>query len=243
MRRVMAALACCVLLAERTYGDEVIFPDGTAARNQGGLMIIRQGGQTTLSLGGVLFRRRVLVSTDTPAGPVLTRFRLPSMLHSPTAPPLPESAPAVLEVTIPDDYGLLYIDGELVRTRGPVRHLESPLLPPGLAYPVRVRAAFKRGDHLLIEDKVILLQAGQGAAVTFDGSAAVAVPLPPVLSPSRKQAGDSDNEMDSGAPGSSRAYGCAWQEPARKTSTDRALAARPPHRRRSACRAIARFHR
>ena len=39
-------------------------------------------------------------------------------------------------------------------------------------------AAFKVGDNLLIEDKTALVQAGQGAALTFDGSGAIRVPLP-----------------------------------------------------------------
>ena len=177
MRRLLALLSCA-LLAQAAHSDEIIFPDGTAARNQGGLMIIRQGGQTTLSLGGVIFRRRLLVSTDTPAGPVLTRFRLPSMFRTPTATPLPESAPALLVVNIPDHDGLIYIDGELVRTHGTVRQLELPPLPPGVTIPLRVRAAFKVGDNLLIEDKTALVQAGQGAALTFDGSGAIRVPLP-----------------------------------------------------------------
>ncbi len=69
MRRALAILACCGFAAAPTRGDEITFPDGGAARNQGGFMFIRQGGQTTVSLGGVLFRRRVCVSTDTPAGP------------------------------------------------------------------------------------------------------------------------------------------------------------------------------
>ena len=61
---------------------------------------------------------------------------------------------------------------------GTVRHLESPPLPPGLPIPLRVRAAFKVGDNLLLEDKTALVQAGQGAALTFDGSGAIRVPLP-----------------------------------------------------------------
>ena len=34
------------------------------------------------------------------------------------------------------------------------------------------------GDNLLIEDKLVLIRAGESTAVTFDGSRAVIVPLP-----------------------------------------------------------------
>src|SRR5262245_51264132 len=179
MRGILAVIGSAVLFTSPAAGDGP-FPDGAAPRNLGGLVFIRQNGQTTVSLGGVLFARRVCVRTDTPEGPVLTRFRLPSMLHSPNAVPLPEAAPAQLQVSIPDHHGVLYIDGELVPTRGTVRELQSPLLPPGIDVPVRIRATFKRGDNLLIEDKIVVLHAGAAVGVTFDGSRAVSVPLPPV---------------------------------------------------------------
>ena len=78
---------------------------------------------------------------------------------------------------IPDTYGHLYIEGELVRGRGPTRQVESPPLLPGKTYPLHLRAAFKVGDNLLIEDQQVLLH-GASIGVTFDGSKAVSVPLP-----------------------------------------------------------------
>jgi len=75
-----------------------------------------------------------------------------------------------LWVDIPDPVGVLYIEGELVRTFGTERRLESPPVPPGRGWPLHVRAAFKVGDRLLIEDKVVLLYAGEIASVTFDGA-------------------------------------------------------------------------
>jgi uncharacterized protein (TIGR03000 family) len=177
VRHILGCLLCSLVLIAAACGGEPIFPDGTPARLQGGFMIIRQGDQTTVSLGGVLFPRRVKVTTATPDGPVVSYFTLPSFLHSPNALPLPDAAPALLYVEIPDFYGNLYIEGELVRGWGTARHLQSPPLPPGKDYPVRLRAAFQRGDNLLIEDRQVVLRAGQSSVVRFDGSAAISVPL------------------------------------------------------------------
>lgn len=178
MRRVLAILACCFLFAAATRADDPIFPDGTPASQLGGLMIIRQGNQTTVSLGGVLFPRRVKTTTATPEGPVVARFVLPSAFQSLVRPALPESAPGFLQVEIPDDDGLVYIEGELIHTKGTLRYYQSPPLPPGTPCVLHLRAAFKAGDNLLIEDKQVVIQAGENSAVQFDGSKAVSVPLP-----------------------------------------------------------------
>jgi len=178
MRQALAILVGCFVFVVPSRGEESPFPDGSTPRQYGGLMILRQGNQTTLSLGGVLFPRRVRVTTATPEGPVVTRFVLPSTLRSPHSVPLPRSAPALLQVEIPDDYGLLYIEGDLVRTRGTVRHLQSPELPPGVAYPLHLRGAFKVGDNLLIQDMQVQIRAGESTTATFDGTGAVTVRLP-----------------------------------------------------------------
>jgi uncharacterized protein (TIGR03000 family) len=178
MRRILAVFACCVFLVTATRGEDVIFPgDDIPASQLGGLIIIRRGNQTTVSLGGVLLPRKVRVTTATPEGPVVARFKLPSAFQSPTRLPLPESAPASLRVEIPDADGLLYVEGELIRGDGTVRSLQSPPMPPGAACPLHLRAAFKVGDHFFIEDKQIMIRAGEGAAVTFDGRQAASVPL------------------------------------------------------------------
>jgi hypothetical protein len=178
MRRVVVILACCFLLSTATRADDPIFPDGTPASQLGGLMIIRQGNQTTVSVGGVLFPRRVKTTTATPEGPVVTRIVLPSAFQSPVRPPLPESAPGFLQVEIPDDDGLVYIEGELIHTTGTSRRYQSPPLPPGAPCILHLRAAFKVGDNLLIEDKQVAIQAGENSVVQFDGIKAVSVPLP-----------------------------------------------------------------
>ena len=184
MRRILPVFTLLFLLAEPILADDLIFPDGTPAKNLGGLVIVRNGDQTTISLGGILFARKVKVTTATPEGKVVTRFVLPSVFHTPE--PLPyldlapfsRPAPAMLAIEIPDIYGLIYIEGELVRARGISRNFESPPLQPGKEYPVKLRAVFAVGDRLMIEDKAIGLRAGATIAVTFDGTRALAVPLP-----------------------------------------------------------------
>ena len=177
MYRTLAVLVCCFCLILPARGDGIVFPDGTTPDNPGGIMIFRQGNQTTFSVGGAFLSRKVKVKTMTPEGPIVTRFVLPSVFHSPFTPPLPQSAPAFLQVAIPDPFGLLFIEGEMVRTTGTSRQLESPPLQPGKDFPLRLRAAFAVGDNLLIEDQVVTIRSGESIAVTFDGRQAVSVPL------------------------------------------------------------------
>lgn len=178
MRRILAILAGIFCITPAAFSQPVVFPDGTTSDQPGGLMVIRKGNQTTWSLGGGLFSRHVKLVTQTPEGKEIIRFKLPSVFRDPNPPPLPTSAPALLRVDIPDQHGNIYIDGELVRAVGTSRQLESPMLPPGKAYPVRVRGVFAVGDELLIEDKVVQLRAGETIDVAFDGSRALRVPLP-----------------------------------------------------------------
>ena len=180
MRRVLAILACCLFLAPPTRGDDPIFEtDGeTPASELGGLIILRHGNQTTWSLGGVFLPRKVQVVTGTPAGPVGARFVLPSAFQSCDRPPLPGTAPAFLRVEFPDPDSMLYVEGALVRGDGTVRQLQSPPLPPGEGRPLHLCAVFQVGDHILIQDKKVLIRAGEAAALTFDGDGAVSVPVP-----------------------------------------------------------------
>jgi uncharacterized protein (TIGR03000 family) len=178
MRPVLALAVC--LLPLPASGGEVLLPDGSPLSQNGGLIIMRQGNQTTVSLGGALLPRRVRVTTATPEGPVVTRFTLPSNFHSPTMPPWLGAAPATIQVDIPDVDGLLYVEGQRVRTDGALRrYLQSPQLPPGQDCLLRLTAVFGVGDQILVEDRQVVIRAGQGTAVTFDGSRAVAVPRPP----------------------------------------------------------------
>jgi hypothetical protein len=180
MRAVLALAVCSCLLPLSARGGEIILPDGSPLSQNGGLIILRQGNQTTVSLGGGLLPRRVRVTTATPAGPVVTHFTLPSNFHSPTTPPWLGTAPATLQVDIPDTYGLLYIEGQKVPTDGAFRrYLESPPLPPGQDCLLRLRAVFAVGEQILIEDRQVLIRAGQRTVVTFDGSRPVGVFTPP----------------------------------------------------------------
>jgi uncharacterized protein (TIGR03000 family) len=177
MRRVLAILVCCFGFTPSAFAQPIVFPDGSTSDQPGGLMIIRKGNQTTWSLGGVLLPRSVKVVTRTPDGKEITRFKMPSVFQDPYQPPLPSHFPAAVRVEVPDPHALLFVEGELVRTKGTRRELESPALAPGKAYPLRVRAAYVVGEEFLIEDKEVLIRPGESTAVTFDGSRAVRVPL------------------------------------------------------------------
>jgi uncharacterized protein (TIGR03000 family) len=178
MSRVLATLSSIFLFASPAFAQFVVFPDGTTSAMPGGLMIIRQGGQTTWSLGGGIFTQRVKVVANTPEGKDIARFQMPSAFHrTDSLQPLPKSAPAMLQVTLPDPFALLFVDGEMVRTKGTTRQLESPRLVPGKSYPLRMRAAYMVGDKFLIEDKEMQIRANEITSVQFDGSRALVVSL------------------------------------------------------------------
>jgi hypothetical protein len=178
MYRVLAFIACCGLLTPAARGDEPLAPDGTPLRVQGGLIFVRHGNQTIWSLGGGIFPRKIKMTTATPEGPVVTRFSLPPNSPIPLGPVAGASTPASLQIAIPDPDGLLYIEGNLVRGKDTLRHLQSPPLPPGQACLLHLTAAFRVGDNLLIEDQQVQVQGGANTTVTFTGSKAISVPLP-----------------------------------------------------------------
>jgi uncharacterized protein (TIGR03000 family) len=177
MRRVLTLFILCFVLPAPVFADEIIFPDGSSSNNPGGLMIIRKGNQTTWSVGGAFLSRHVKVVTNTPEGKVIARFKMPSVFHDPNPAPLPSASPALVQVEIPDVHGQLFIDGELVRTQGGSRQLESPRLPLGKAYPLRIRGVYVVGDQFFIEDRQVMIRAGETTAITFDGKDAIRVPL------------------------------------------------------------------
>jgi uncharacterized protein (TIGR03000 family) len=176
MRGAIAFLACLFSPAI-LFADDIVFPDGTPAHMRGGLMLIRQGGQTTWSLGGVLFPRYVKVVTHTPDGKEMARFKFPSMLHTPSAIRLPDAAPAIIEIRMPDPHGNVYLDGQLLRSTGVARQLESPPMAPGKTQSVRLRVGYVTNNQFVIEDRDVLLRGGETTAVTFDGKGATTVPL------------------------------------------------------------------
>jgi uncharacterized protein (TIGR03000 family) len=175
MRKLFAVAVCSLLLPLAANADDLMMPDGQPLKYNGGLIIVRQGNQTTVSVGGVFLPRKVKVTTDTVAGPVVTRFTLPSYLHSPTTPEWLGTAPAMIEVDIPDRDGLLCIEGQqIAKEKSSRRYLQSPPLPPGTNYTLHLRACFIMGDRVVVEDRQVQLRAGEHASVTFDGSQPVA---------------------------------------------------------------------
>ena len=177
MRRVLAVLTCSLCFPAISFAQPIVFPDGTTSDMPGGLMIIRKGNQTTWSLGGAFLQRSVKVVTTTPQGKEIARFKFPSVFHDPNPAPLPTGEPASIQVEIPDPNAQIYVDGELVRTHGTARQLESPKLPPGKAYPLRVRSAYVAGPNFVIEERDVLIRAGETTVITFDGKAALTIPL------------------------------------------------------------------
>lgn len=188
MRHAVLVVVACSLLAAPSPGQDYrYFPDGVPPKDYGGIMIIRRCGQTTFSLGGVLLPRHVKVATATPEGPVVTRFVLPSKFSGAPDVPFPPapaslapaySSPAFLHVEIPDENGVLYVEGNMVRSYGMARQLQSPDLPVGATYPLKMRGVFKAGNNLLVQDKQVLLRPGESTVVKFDGTGAHVIPLP-----------------------------------------------------------------
>jgi len=179
MRRVLALLASILLFPSLAIAQtpDCRLPDPWYCLNPSGLIIIRQGNQTTWSVGGVLLPRTVKVVTQTPEGKDVAYFRFPSLIQAPYPAPTPTGAPANLQIEIPDPHGLVYVDGELVRGTGTTRQMLSPKLSPGKAYPLRVRGTYVVGDNFLIEDKQVVLRAGETTAFAFDGKQALSVPM------------------------------------------------------------------
>jgi hypothetical protein len=165
--------------------------DDTPGAVPGGLVIIRQDGRWVVRWGGALLPMRVRVKEPGPDGWTTTRMVLPSSSQSPLVPlalqhqAIPSSSTPVLapptpttgmRVRIPDPIGLLYVDGHLTDSQGESRLIEAPA--PGKSRVVRLRAAFKAGDNLLIEEKEVVVRAGELTEVSFDGAHATSVPLP-----------------------------------------------------------------
>jgi uncharacterized protein (TIGR03000 family) len=170
--------------------------DDTPGAVPGGIFFGRVNGQTIWRFGGGLLPMNVRVSEPGPDGKVTTWTTYPGSAQSsflplalqhqvvPPAvldrvmPPAPLPSVASVQVEMPDPVGLLYIDGQLSETRGTVRQFQSTPLEPGQSHVFRIRAAFKVGDNLLIEEKEVVATAGHVTAVSFDGKRATAVPLP-----------------------------------------------------------------
>jgi hypothetical protein len=202
MHRTLAAIVFCLVFVPFSYGEDYfLIPgtlpiprpshnvkdwgpldyDDTPGTYPGGIVFGRVNGQRVLRVGGALFPMRVRVTEPGPDGPVTTRMVYPSSGQSSLVPlalqhqvVMPSPAPGAcgVRVQIPDPIGLLYVDGRLSDSRGEARFVETP------AGTVRLRAAFKSGEKLLIEEKEVVVRAGQVTDVAFDGSRATAVALP-----------------------------------------------------------------
>lgn len=182
MTRLLTLVGCCCFLPLSAFGvDDIIKWDGTSVNHDGGLTFLRRGNQTSLSVGGALFGRKIRVTTDTPEGPVVTRFTLPSPFHTPHNAPWLGTAPATIQVEVPDVHALLSVEGQEITTERALRRtLQSPPLPPGEGQQIRVRAIFTHGDRIVVEDRQIPIRAGGVSIVTFDGSRPIASVAPTI---------------------------------------------------------------
>src|SRR5262249_4150802 len=84
----------------------------------------------------------------------------------------------IIEVHLPDDHGLLYVNGNPHPLCGPVQILRSEVLAVGGQQVFVLRAAFRAGDELLIEDRTVAIGCGERISVAFDGTNSLRVKLP-----------------------------------------------------------------
>ena len=91
-------------------------------------------------------------------------------------PPEPAANQVRIDVATPDPYGLLYVNGE--KTSAGIRYYLADNVAAGKSHTFQLRAAFRVGNDLLIEDRQVEVQAGQSIAVQFEGKNAMRVPLP-----------------------------------------------------------------
>jgi hypothetical protein len=142
----------------------------------GGTVAYRTRDQKVWSFGGVLVPRCVTV---TEADGTVTKFKYPPVF-CPMALQNIDYARGVVTVGVPDDRGLLYVNGEEYPRRGRTHVVRTELLEAGRPTVFVLRAAFRSGDELLVEERTITALAGATTVVTFDGSKAAHLKLPPL---------------------------------------------------------------
>jgi hypothetical protein len=91
-------------------------------------------------------------------------------------PPEPTATQVRIDVATPDPYGLLYVNGE--KTFSGIRYYLADQVAAGKSHTFQLRAAFRVGNDLLIEDRQVDVRAGQSVVVQFEGKNAMRVPLP-----------------------------------------------------------------
>lgn len=177
MRLVIPGVAALIFAATAAAGPP--FPpgrlyDGWDPATPGGFKIFRKDGTTTTSFGGFLIPRHDRIKE--PDG-MITRFRYPSEFVAPPYLIEPRCARGFAEVHIPDARGLLYVNDDPEPLRGPVLDVQTPFLKRGERHTLQLRAAFRAGDELLIQDQAITIAGGETVVVRFNGMHAMRVPL------------------------------------------------------------------
>ena len=99
---------------------------------------------------------------------------------APPAPPLDENA-VYIRVQVPADADV-WVEGQQMTQKGPVRFFESPPLTPGMAYVYHIRAHWKEDGHDVDEVRKATVYAGSKVGLDFTRRTREKVP-PPVPKP------------------------------------------------------------
>jgi uncharacterized protein (TIGR03000 family) len=81
--------------------------------------------------------------------------------------PLTASAPAQIEVIVPDPTATLWFDGRQTSQSGTTRYFDSPDLQPGKTFYYTVRASWTQGGQPQTAEQVIEVRAGSQLVVDF----------------------------------------------------------------------------
>src|SRR5262245_58448716 len=176
MTRILVLVAMLLVHAPWVRADEPYFRENPNGAPGGFTFIVSPSGERIASFGGIFLPMRLKVR-DYKGGPA-TRITYPSMLHSPVGPPNPNMGRGYVRVFVPEPGAVVYVNGELTDSSGLERVLATDYLEAGHDHLIRLQAGFRSGDQLLIQERAVVVRAGETASVTFDGAGALAVPLP-----------------------------------------------------------------
>jgi hypothetical protein len=163
MVRGLAALICLGFVATSLRADPPDFPNGFP----GGIVFVKQGDRTFLSVGGGILPMWVRLRDRGPDGVNEARLRFPSQLHSPTSAPFPSIDQYYLTVQLPPSGGQLELNGTLLPGSSSLRRFQAPADNPN-ASTVRLRATYQVDGTTRTEERVVNMQPGQPTTIVFE---------------------------------------------------------------------------
>jgi|GEM_PF-5276231 len=121
------------------------------------------------------------VPLDGPREPQYTRNRLHNPLAQPSTttrimlnrpslddgPGIPEQRSILIEITVPGEESLVYIEGTLTQQKGLIRRFTSPTLPTGEIYTYQVRVETPVDGRIVTHEKKASAYAGQTIELSF----------------------------------------------------------------------------